>query len=208
MFDLRDPDPEQPLLIDRRASDADHMTDELEAIRTLGQVLARLPDTAARVRVLRWAAERFEIDTTVSVASSAALKTEGLGTPGAIDAIDQTLSTDSLYDLFPPAVPRNSRERVAMDDALTMDGVLMNDAPPEEAAAPASAPQHVMVENTYLATADLESLEVDAPVAQPAAAASGEAPRAESLIHSFVTDLQRLAQDCQTVFAPITPTPQ
>jgi hypothetical protein len=208
MFDLRDPDPDQPLLIDRRASDADHMTDELEAIRTLGQVLARLPDTAARVRVLRWAAERFEIDTTVSAASSAALKTEGLGTPGAIDAIDQTLSTDSLYDLFPAAVARNSRERVAMDDALTMDGVLMDDALREEAAAPASVPQHVMVENTYLPTADLESLDVDAPVAQPGAAASGEAPRAESLIHSFVTDLQRLAQDCQTVFAPITPTPQ
>ena len=32
--------------------------------------------------------------------------------------------------------------------------------------------------------------------------------RAESLIHSFVADLQRLAQDCETVFAPISSTPQ
>lgn len=194
MFDLRDPQAEQPLLIDRRATDTDHMTDELEAIRTLGQVLARLPDTAARVRVLRWAAERFDIDTTVSVAAPAAFKSP------AVDAIDHTLSTDDLDDLFPATVAKSSREQLSIEDAVTMD-----DARPM-AAAPVEG--NVIADDENRDLLDLDSLELDVPAVQPPAAASGEAPRAESLIHSFVTDLQRLAQDCETVFAPITPTPQ
>src|SRR3989442_15704881 len=77
-------------LIDRRASDADNMTDEVEAIRTIGRALAQLPDAAARVRVLRWAAERFQIETTVAVAVPTASPVMAANA----SAVDPTLSID------------------------------------------------------------------------------------------------------------------
>src|SRR5262245_48337928 len=58
------------MLVDRRASDADNMTGEIEAIRTVGRALAQLPDARSRLRVLRWAAERFQIDMAPAPAES------------------------------------------------------------------------------------------------------------------------------------------
>jgi hypothetical protein len=185
------------VLIDRRASTADHMTDELDAIRTIGQVLARLPDTNARVRVLRWAAERFEIDTAVTFEPAANLAT---GTADA--AIDPTLSMDGLHDLFPATAARDSRAPFAIDDTLVMDDPL---PAPNTAVTIASAA--FAREDSQMALG-LESLELDSPAGDEPLATGLQAQRAESLIHSFVTDLQRLAQDCQNVFAPITTTPQ
>src|SRR5215471_18362671 len=101
---------EQPsTFIDRRASDADYMlTDELEAIRAIEQALTRLPDRAARKRVLRWATERFDVDTTAAVVAPAAqLNTS------TVAAIDQTLSTDGLHELF-PAGSKSSCEELSM----------------------------------------------------------------------------------------------
>jgi len=183
-------------VIDRRASDADHITDELDAIRTIGQVLANLPDTNARVRVLRWAAERFEIDAAVTFAPAANVAT------GTAETIDPTLSMDGLHDLFPASVGGDNRARPAIDDSLALGDLL---PAPGTAATMASA---AFAQDDSQLPIDLESIEMDSTAGDETLAAGLQAQRAESLIHSFVTDLQRLAQDCQNVFAPITTTPQ
>ena len=147
------------------------MTDEIEAIRTVGRVLAQLPDAAARVRVMRWAAERFRTDTTFAVAAAAA--------PAAIvsrvnAAVDPTLSMDGLQELF--------RARTKVGDELTLDAspLMMESEPVAELVPHVEQVPHVE-----------------------------EPPHADSMIHSFVTDFQRLADDCQNVFAvPISSTSQ
>lgn len=97
------------VLVDRRASDADEMTDEIEAIRAVGSALARLPDAGSRERVLRWAAERFQIEPTIAVP---------VATPSHVMASqvrvpDSTLSVDGLQEFFPV--------RARTDDALSVD---------------------------------------------------------------------------------------
>src|SRR5215510_9041711 len=97
MVHLLDPEGRDPLdssysPTERRTSD-DYIADELDAISTIAQVLATLPDTAARVRVLRWAAERFEINAPMTTTAA----------PATASAVDQTLSVDGLQDLFATA---------------------------------------------------------------------------------------------------------
>jgi hypothetical protein len=197
MVHLLDPDGRDPLdpsysPIERRASD-DYITDELDAISTIAQVLASLPDTAARVRVLRWAAERFEINASMTAAPA----------PAAASTVDQTLSVDGLQDLFAAAPVKDTRAHLSVDDTLGLHDML-----PPPVATPGAATSVAIVDNAQLAL-EIESLELDAPaVEQQPAAAALDPQRAESLIHSFVADLQRLAQDCQTVFAPVSTTPQ
>jgi hypothetical protein len=142
------------------------MTDEVEAIRTIGRALAQLPDAAARVRVLRWALERFQVDTTVAVAAAVPRIVAAN-----VNALDPTLSLEGIHELF--AVNRKTGEALPMDDdSLTMES---------DAAAGG---------------------ELVAPVAQPIPHVE-ESPQAGSMLHSFVSDFQRLADDCQTVFAPV-----
>jgi len=155
------------VLIDRRAIDTDNMTEEVEAIRAVGRALAQLPDAAARVRVMRWAAERFQIETTVAavaVASASPVTTATVKPP------DPTLSMDGVTELFPaPADPNRVKALAATSLTLT--------AEPVAALAP-----HVE----------------EIPPVQ-------ETPQAGSMLHSFVSDFQRLANDCQSVFAaPVT----
>jgi len=141
------------------------MTDEVEAIRTVGRALAQLPDAAARVRVLRWAFERFQIDTSVMVpAAVSQVVAEN------VKSLDPTLSMEGLHELFP--VKRKTGEALPPDDdSLTLES-------------------------------DAAAGELVAHVAQPIPHVE-ESPQAGSMLHSFVSDFQRLADDCQTVFAPV-----
>ena len=61
---------------------------ELEAMAAIGLVLGCLDDPAARQRVLRWAAERFAVDTVAQQ------------TPASPVTADPGLAIDSLDDLF------------------------------------------------------------------------------------------------------------
>jgi hypothetical protein len=154
-------DDRSAVLVDRRAGDTDNMTDEVEAIRAVGRALAQLSDDASRVRVLRWAAERFQIDATVSVARSTASSVNTAN----LDATDPTLSMDGLHELFPA---------VSADDDRTLNAhsPMMASEPADEL---------------------LAHVEEMPPVEG--------APQPDSMLHSFVNDFQRLANDCQTLFA-------
>jgi hypothetical protein len=200
LLDSEGKDPFEPasVHIDRRVTDADCITDELEAISAIGQVLASLPDSDARARVLRWAAERFDINASITAAPAAAAA-------ATTSAIDPTLSVDGLQDLFPAAPVKDTRAHLPVDDTLALHDVLPGHVP---AAMPAAAPITTMATDNSQLALEIESLELDAPAIEQPAAAAGDPQRAESLIHSFVADLQRLAQDCQTVFAPVSTTPQ
>ena len=147
------------------------MNDEVEAIRTVGHALAQLPDAATRARVLRWALERFHVDTTVAVAVAVPqVVAENVKAP------DPTLSIEGLHELFP--VKRKTGKALPMnDDSLTLESA---------AAGGGGLVAHV------------------APPIPPVE----ESPRADSMLQSFVTDFQRLANDCQTVFAAPVRTPQ
>ncbi|OLE81545.1 MAG: hypothetical protein AUF76_12715 [Acidobacteria bacterium 13_1_20CM_2_65_9] len=147
------------------------MTDEVEAIRMVGHALARLPDAAARVRVLRWAFERFQIDTSVMVpAAVSQVVAEN------VKSLDPTLSMEGLHELFP--VKRKTGEALPPDDdSLTLES---------DAAAGGELVAHV---------------------ARPIPHVE-ESPQAGSMLHSFVSDFQRLADDCQTVFAAPVPARQ
>jgi hypothetical protein len=193
----KDPFEPGPVHIDRRVTDADYITDELEAISAISDVLASLPDSDARARVLRWAAERFEINASATAAPVAAAATTS--------AIDQTLSVDGLQDLFPGAPVKDTRAHLSVDDTLALHDMLPAQLP---TATPQAAPITTMATDNSQLALEIESLELDATAIEQPAAAAGDAQRAESLIHSFVADLQRLAQDCQTVFAPVSTTPQ
>jgi len=150
------------MLIDRRASDSDNMTDEIEAIRAVGRALAQLPDAAARARVLRWAAERFQIDTAVTPAAAPTAPVKA----AAVDRPDLTLSMDGVHDLFP--APRNQDQARAIEsDLLTLEAEPIAELAPQ--------------------VKETTPVEI--------------APESGSMLHDFVNDFQRLANDCQTLFA-------
>ena len=156
------------MLIDRRASDGDNMTDEIEAIRAVGRALARLSDPASRARVLRWATERFQIDAAVT---PAAVPARPPVKAAAADGPDLTLSTDSLFDFFPAPTERE-RARLESDSLAIGPDPLVQAVPPVD---------ETRVED-----------------ARP----SG------STLRSFVSDFQRLASDCQTLFPTTADAPQ
>jgi hypothetical protein len=174
------------MLVDRRASDAENMTDEFEAIRTLGRALAKLPDKAARVRVLRWAAERFQIEPALAPAvapPAAPVKT------ATVEGPDLTLSMDGLSDLF-PARKEQSRTPEFDSDLLTF------------AAAPPAAIGPIAELDTMDAIDSLDLAPVEAqPVDEKPVEETEAAPQSGSVLHNFVHDFQRLANDCQTLFA-------
>src|SRR5262245_3245582 len=161
--------------IDRRASDADNVTDEVEAIRIVGRALAQLPDPASRMRVLRWAAERFQIDIAlgpVAMATVSTVRTASFTGP------DLSLSTEGLFELF--ATPKAQDRVPAIEsDLLTIDADLVTGAKPVAEIAP---------------VAECASAAEETAAVEPAS-------KSGSMLHNFVDDFQRLANDCQTLFA-------
>jgi hypothetical protein len=92
-----------PLSPGTQDSVSDSLDSELEAMAAIGRVLDRL-DIEVRERVLRWAAERFEIPGGREVV-------DGLPTikaPARTRTDDPALSVDSLDDMF---VERDDRSR-------------------------------------------------------------------------------------------------
>src|SRR5215510_8753053 len=113
------------------ATGTEQIADELDAIGAIVEVLERLPDTSARARVLRWAAERLEIQTTATAAVPASIA-------AAANAFDPTLSVDGLQDLFPAATAKDMHAQLSLDDTLATD-VLTEAVPAIERPASAGA---------------------------------------------------------------------
>jgi|SRR6185436_3772791 len=97
----------------------DPLTQEIDTMAIIGQLLGKLPDGAARQRVLTWAVERYRSEGTASQVQAA---------PSAQASLrdDSTLAVDSLNDIF-AAAPR------ASDDDLVVPRL-------EPAQAPAKQP--------------------------------------------------------------------
>ena len=180
------------VLIDRRAADADQVTDEIEAIRTVGRALAQLPDADARARVLRWAVERFQIDTTLVGASVATASRATIARQAAPQ--DPTLSMEGLHELFPV-------DTAADDDQLGDDEPMMATAETmtvtAEAMTLSAQPVTASADSELLDEATL-FMEAEPVVETPRAE---ETPRLESMVRSLVSDFQRLALDLDTLFA-------
>jgi transcription elongation factor Elf1 len=113
------------VLIDRRASDADNVTDEVEAIRAVGRALAQLPDAASRVRVLRWASERFQIDITLADARAAAPSSPAAAFQRA-DVQDPTLSVEGVHEMF----PAEAHDRGDMEPMMAAADTMIADQSP------------------------------------------------------------------------------
>jgi hypothetical protein len=94
------------------------MSQETEAIRVIGEILSNLEDPASRARVLRWAAERFELTSyAVSLVAQPVQR-----------ASDPMLSIDELAEFFPAS--GCSDEDDSIGDILTP--VPMLPADPEQ----------------------------------------------------------------------------
>lgn len=87
----------------------DTLADELEAIAAIGRALANVPDPVARVRILRWAVDRFLPTESPVVSTGAAANGSASAARSAVSAtssaVDQTLAVESLGELFAPEVP-------------------------------------------------------------------------------------------------------
>jgi len=81
----------------------DAVTAELEAMHAIAAVLARVRDPRVRLRVLRWATDRFQPTTALHAVP------QTLAAAGAAAAHDPTLAVETLYELF---------DMPAADDAL------------------------------------------------------------------------------------------
>ncbi len=73
------------------------LSQELDAMAALGQVLGNLTDPAVRQRVLHWAAERFALE--MPAGTQPAAVPEHSPQPQRAD-IDPALAVDSLDDMF------------------------------------------------------------------------------------------------------------
>ena len=74
----------------------DPLTQEIDTMAIIGQLLGKLPDGAARQRVLTWAVERYRSEGTASQVQPAASGQASLRD-------DSTLAVDSLNDNFAAA---------------------------------------------------------------------------------------------------------
>ena len=70
----------------------DPLTQEVDTMAIIGQLLAKLPDGGARQRVLKWAVERYASEASTQVRTDAGVK--------ASEGADATLAVDSLNDIF------------------------------------------------------------------------------------------------------------
>jgi len=77
-------------------STTDAVSAELAAMHAIAAALARVRDPQARLRVLRWATDRFQPSTTAGVPPQAA----DTAMIVAIAEEDPTLAVENLYDLF------------------------------------------------------------------------------------------------------------
>jgi hypothetical protein len=81
---------------DRLHPGPEEISAELDAMRAVGHALARLHDPAARARVLRWAAERFETPLEATSGDRG-----GMTAPVVtLDPIDNSVNMDELHELF------------------------------------------------------------------------------------------------------------
>jgi hypothetical protein len=71
------------------------LNEELQAMAAIGQALDNLADPAVRQRVLRWAAERFALETAFAPGGPSAESVTALGPVN-----DPDLAVDSLHDMF------------------------------------------------------------------------------------------------------------
>jgi len=74
----------------------DPLTQEIDTMAIIGQLLGKLPDAAARQRVLKWAVERYGADVMTQ-------STERALAPQSAVREDAGLSVDSLRDIFAAA---------------------------------------------------------------------------------------------------------
>src|SRR5689334_20675170 len=85
----------------------DTLADELEAIAAIGRALANVPDPVARVRILRWAVDRFLPSEGPATSASTPASGSSATAPASSStaAADQTLAVESLGELFAPDAP-------------------------------------------------------------------------------------------------------
>lgn len=111
---------------------ADAVSAELDAMQAIAAALARVPDPQARLRVLRWAAARFQPPAAAALpqqpADAAAL--------AAIANADARLAIDSLHDLFDAPLPDDP-----LDDVSEMFETPVRASAALAAAAPKPAPE-------------------------------------------------------------------
>ena len=83
---------------------ADAVSAELDAMHAIAAALARVSDPQARLRVLRWAADRFQ------AAAAAALPQQPADAAAlaAIANADASLAIDNLHDLFDAPLPADT----------------------------------------------------------------------------------------------------
>ena len=95
----------------------DPLTQEIDAMAIIGQLLGKLPDAGARQRVLQWAAERYgsEVVTPQAKPVAAALT---------VSCSDAGLAVDSLTHMFSPAQ--------SVDDDLTVPEFEAEKAPVDQ----------------------------------------------------------------------------
>src|SRR5262245_6299190 len=174
-------DPMANYLDPRDPGDADHMTDEAEAIRTVGRALAQLPDDASRVRVLRRAAERFQLESELARAAADA--------DGRVEeAPDMTLSLDGVADFF-PAAKHDKHAQLPDSELLALDSLLLPAAYDPHAELDAVDP----IEKAASIDDSIDRPEIDAPAVEKKPAEPAQ--QSGSTLHDFVHDLQRLAND-------------
>ena len=84
---------------------ANHSLDaELAAMQEIATALHRL-DQPTRARVLHWIVERFQADASFIVSGATSIASAGVAGGRAVELRDETLSVDSLNDLFEPSAP-------------------------------------------------------------------------------------------------------
>jgi len=87
---------------------ADDVAAELQAMHAIAAVLARVPDPQARLRVLRWAADRFQ-----PAAAALPQQPAEAAAPAAMASADASLAIDSLHDLFDAPLPIDTLDDVS-----------------------------------------------------------------------------------------------
>ena len=97
---------------------------ELDAMHAIGAALARVRDPQARLRVLRWAADRFD-------AQPAAAPAPPPSAAVAAPLSDPTLAVETLHELFEP--PASDDVLLEIFDVPAMHAIA---AAPEAASAP------------------------------------------------------------------------
>ena len=103
---------------------ADGLSAELEAMHAIGAALARVRDPQARLRVLRWAADRFD-------AQPAAAPAPQPSAAVAAPLSDPTLAVETLHELF--ETPASDDVLLEIFDVPAMHAIA---AAPEPASAP------------------------------------------------------------------------